>query len=66
MAILPREHGATVIWLASLILALATLDETPSAVGLVVFVTASVVALLLLTQLTGGSATMVMVLTFAA
>ncbi len=59
MGILPREHGATVIWLSSLILALANLDEAPSAIGLAVFVTASVAALVLLAKLTGGSATVI-------
>ena len=56
MRVLPREHGATVIWLSSLIIALATLDEAPSVIGLAAFVTASVAALVLLAKLTGGSA----------
>ena len=58
MRFLPREHGATVIWLSSLILALATLDEAPSAIGLAVFVTASVAALVFLTRLTSSSVAM--------
>lgn len=55
MRVLPREHGATVIWLSSLVLALGTLREAPGVVGLVAFVVASALALVLLAQLTSRS-----------
>jgi hypothetical protein len=55
MRILPREHGATVIWLASLVLALASLTATLSPVRLAGFVAAAVLALVLLGRFTSGS-----------
>jgi len=55
MRVLPREHGATVIWLASLVLALGAITATPSPVRLAAFVTAAVLALLFLARLTSGS-----------
>lgn len=55
MRVLPREHGATVIWLASLLLAFGTLREPPWALGVVVFLAASVLALVLIGKLTSES-----------
>lgn len=56
---LPREHGATVIWLASVVLALLTLPEVPDAIGSAVFALGSLTALLLLAWLTSRSAVLV-------
>jgi hypothetical protein len=53
--ILPREHGATVIWFSSLLLAFGTLRERPWAPGVVLFLTASVLMLILTGRLTSGS-----------
>jgi len=55
MRLLPREHGATVIWFSSLLLAFGTLREPPWTPGVVVFLAASVLALVLIGRLTGGS-----------
>jgi len=55
MRVLPREHGATVIWLASLVLALASLAATPSLVRLAAFLAAAVIALVLLGRFTASS-----------
>ena len=55
MRLLPREHGATVICLSSLLLAFGMLREPPSALGVVVFLAASVLALVLIGKLTSGS-----------
>ncbi len=55
MRILPREHGATAIWLASFILAFATLSGPPPLAGLAAFIIISVLALLVLGQITGSS-----------
>jgi len=55
MRLLPREHGATVIWFASLILALGAITATPSPVRLAAFLAAAVLALLLLARVTSGS-----------
>ena len=44
------------IWLCSLVLALAALTEMPDSFGLVLFIAATVLALILLGQLTGSSA----------
>jgi hypothetical protein len=52
---LPREHGATVIWFSSLLLAFGTLRERPWAPGVVLFLTASVLMLILTGTLTSGS-----------
>jgi hypothetical protein len=55
MRLFPREHGATVIWFSSLLLTFGTLQEAPSALGVVIFVAASVLALVLIGRLTSGS-----------
>ena len=55
MRLLPREHGATVIWLSSLLLAIGMLPEQPSALGVFVFLAASVLALVIIGKLTSGS-----------
>jgi hypothetical protein len=55
MRLLPREHGATVIWFSSLLLAFGTLREPPWVLGVVLFLAASVLALVLIGRLTSGS-----------
>ena len=56
MRLLPREHGATVIWFASLLLAFAALRKPPNWFGLIVYVGVAVVALVLLGRFTKRSA----------
>jgi len=55
MRLLPREHGATVIWFSSLLLTFGALREAPWAPGVVLFLAASVLALVLIGRLTSGS-----------
>jgi hypothetical protein len=55
MRLLPREHGATVIWFSSLLLTFGALREAPWAPGVVVFLAASVLVLFLIGRLTSGS-----------
>ena len=55
MRLLPREHGATVIWFSSLLLTFGALREPPWAPGVVVFLAASVLVLVLIGRLTSGS-----------
>jgi len=59
MRILPREHGATGIWLASLVLAFASLSGPPPLVGLAAFIVISILALLVLGQITASSAELI-------
>ena len=51
----PREHGATVIWVASLLLAFALLRARPSLSGSLLYVGIALVALVILARLTRGS-----------
>jgi len=53
--LLPREHGATAIWFSSMLLAFGTLRKPPCTPGAVVFLAASVLALVLIGRLTSGS-----------
>jgi hypothetical protein len=55
MRLLPKEHGATAIWLSSLLLAFGILREPPPALSVVVFLAASVLALVLVGKLTTES-----------
>jgi len=55
MKLLPREHGATAIWFASLLLAFGTLRAPPWVPGVVVFLAISVLVLILTGRLTRGS-----------
>jgi hypothetical protein len=55
MRLLPREHGATVIWFCSLLLTFGTLQAPPSPVSGVGFLAASTLALVLIARLTSGS-----------
>jgi hypothetical protein len=59
MRLLPREHGATVIWFSSLLLAFGMLRKPPSIAGFAVFLAASVLALLLTGELTRRSTVVV-------
>jgi len=59
MKLLPREHGATVIWLSSSLLAFGTLRELPSTLSVVVFLAASVLALVFIGRLTSRSTVIV-------
>ncbi len=56
MRLLPREHGATAIWLASVLLALLALPGWPSLLAAIIFGAGSLLALLLVGALTGRSA----------
>jgi len=55
MKLLPREHGATAIWFSSVLLAFGMLREPPWTPNAVVFLAASVLALVLIGRLTTGS-----------
>jgi hypothetical protein len=55
MRLLPREHGATAIWLSSLLLAFGVLREPPCILGLIVFLAASLLELVLTARITSGS-----------
>ena len=55
MRLLPREHGATAIWFSSVLLAFGTLRELPQILGVLVFLTASVLALVVIGRLTSRS-----------
>ena len=55
MRLLPREHGATAIWLASVVFAFLILPTVPSLLAGVAFVAACLAALLLVAALTGRS-----------
>jgi hypothetical protein len=55
MRLFPREHGATAIWFASLLLAFGELREPPRTPSAVVFLVASVLVLVLIGRLTSGS-----------
>jgi hypothetical protein len=55
MRLLPREHGATAIWFSSLVLAFGALQEPPWIPGVIVFLTASLFALVLIAWVTSGS-----------
>ena len=55
MKLLPREHGATAIWLSSVLLALVTLEKPPWLPGVVVFLAVSVITLVATGRMTGGS-----------
>jgi hypothetical protein len=59
MRLLPREHGATVIWFSSLLLAFGMLRKPPSSAGFAVFLAASVLGLLLTGELTSRSTVVV-------
>lgn len=59
MRLLPREHGATVIWFSSLLLAFGTLPEPLWVPGVVVFLAASVLVLVLIGRLTSESTAIV-------
>lgn len=56
---LPREHGATVIWLASAVLGLLALPQVPPALGMIIYACGCLGALLLLAWITGRSAVLV-------
>jgi len=58
LRLLPREHGATVIWFSSLLLAFGTLQDVPRIPGVVVFVAVSLLVLVLIGRLTSGSIAM--------
>ncbi len=55
MKILPREHGATVIWLSSILTAVLTLPAFPPPIRFFIFLGVSLAILLLTAQLTGLS-----------
>jgi hypothetical protein len=55
MRLLPREHGATAIWFSSMLLAFGTLRDPPWIPGALLFLAASILALVLLGRLTSGS-----------
>jgi len=55
MRLLPREHGATVIWFSSVLLAFGTLREPPWTPGVIVFLAASVLAPVITGRLTSRS-----------
>jgi hypothetical protein len=55
MKLLPREHGASAIWFSSLLLPFGTLRQPPWAPGVVVFLAASVLALIVMGRLTSRS-----------
>ena len=55
MRLLPREHGATVIWFSSLLFTFGCLREPPWTPGVVAFLAASVLALILIGRATSGS-----------
>jgi hypothetical protein len=57
--LLPREHGATAIWFASMLLTFGTLREPPAVLGVVVFLTAAVLALVIIGRFTNGSKALV-------
>ncbi len=56
MRLLPREHGATAIWLASVLLAFLVLPDWPQALPAGVFVGVALLTLVLVGALTGSSA----------
>ena len=55
MRVLPREHGATAIWFSSVLLAFGMLRESPWTPSAIVFLAASVLALVVTARLTSGS-----------
>ena len=55
MKLLPREHGASAIWFSSLLLSFGTLRQPPWAPGVVVFLAASALALIVTGRLTSRS-----------
>ncbi|MFQ6135420.1 MAG: hypothetical protein ACE5KU_06390 [Nitrososphaerales archaeon] len=59
MKILPREHGATVIWLSSVLAAVLTVPTFPSPTRLYLFLGVSTAILLLTAQLTRRSPTLI-------
>ncbi len=59
MRLLPREHGATAIWLASVVLAFLILPEVPGLLPTAAFVGLCLAALLLVAALTGRSAVLI-------
>ncbi len=59
MPLLPREHGATAIWLASVVLAFLILPEVPGLLPSFAFVGVCLAALLAVAALTGRSAVLI-------
>ena len=59
MRLLPREHGATAIWLASVVFAFLILPGAPGLLPSVSFVAVCLAALLLVAAFTGRSAVLV-------
>lgn len=59
MKILPREHGATVIWAASILMSLLTLRASPPPMRLAIFLAAAIAILISAGQLTGRSQTLI-------
>ena len=59
MKILPREHGATVIWFSSILAAVLTMPTLPDPTRLLLFLSVSVSALLFTSYLTGHSPTLI-------
>lgn len=55
MKLLPREHGASAIWFSSLLFPFGTLQQAPWVPGVVVFLAASVLALIVTGRLTTRS-----------
>ncbi len=55
MRLLPREHGATIIWLSATICAVATLPAMPSPVHLLFFIGASILFLVFIGFITSNS-----------
>jgi len=55
MKLLPREHGASAIWFSSLLLSFGILRQPPWALGVVVFVAASLLTLIVTGRLTTRS-----------
>jgi hypothetical protein len=55
MKLLPREHGATAIWFASLLLAFGTLRKLPSLLSVVVFLASATLVLVLMGTITSRS-----------
>ena len=59
MKILPREHGATVIWFVSVLASILVITALPSPAFLILFLAVSTVVLLSAGQLTSHSRTLV-------
>jgi len=53
--ILPREHGATVIWFASILTAFLTMSTYPSVLNILIFLSVSFAILILIAQMTSFS-----------